>query len=327
MKNYEKQKAVTEFLMNYIVTAMTLFGGGGGTSCGLHKAGLKELLVVDFWELACKNLEANFSKHGVDVWNLDLLSASAEDLINRVGLKLRQLVTMWLSPPCQGLSLASGKLNPLDPRNALYLHSISLISGILPATFCIENTPGMFDNRLVGILNEIKRLLIEQLGDQYHIKCFKLRASNYNVPQIRDRSFVIGYRRDLGIVPTMPTPDYDCAKELRICDIFDHIDAVEVGQSKKNYKYKTRLLNTITATEGSFLVLSKGIKRKPTTEELKGFTTFPQEYIFLGDEEEVHKMIGNSVPPNFALAIARHIIYEIKDRLVELNLVQKKNSN
>ena len=216
-----------------ILTAVSLFCGAGGGSLALFYNHLNELLAIDNWSAAQKAFEANFKdeKH-IPFWNADIYSITGNDILRRILMGVGELTLLLLSPPCQGLSVAKGKMNPLDPRNGLFLHSISLTEQIRPKIFLIENVPGMSDPRNTAIFNEIKLRIREQLGPHYNIRLFNLNASFYQTGQERNRYIFIGYSRSLGIIPTAPTPDSLSREGLRIVDIDPSITAIKVGQSK-----------------------------------------------------------------------------------------------
>lgn len=300
------------------ITAITLFCGLGGGTLGLMMAQVKELLAIDNWSVAQKVFEANFiGKRKVNFWNTDIGKLQPFEILRRILLDVKELGIMLLSPPCQGFSVAKGVINPLDPRNKLFLDSISLIAGVLPKCFIIENVPGMEDPRNISILNEIKRRIAEQLEPHYEIRCFKLCTLNFGVPQKRFRLIFIGYLKEFGKVPTPPTPDFEEIASLRIVDIAPEIDAIKVGQSKKTLKSNTAHMNTITATDG-VIVYSKGNKRSLTVKENKDFATFPDWFKIPAEisDQKAHKLFGNTIPPMFMKAIVENIKNDLGDDLL-----------
>lgn len=310
MENNEKK-------IKYAITAITLFCGLGGGTLGLMLAKVKELLGIDNWDIAQKAFESNFTgKRHVNFWNTDISILKPVDLLRRLLLGVKEVGIMLLSPPCQGFSVAKGTINPLDPRNKLFLDSISLIAGVLPKCFIIENVPGMNDPRNISIFNEIKRRIEEEPGPHYVIKCFKLCSLYYNVPQKRDRLIFIGYLKEFGVTPTAPEPDFESALSLRIVDVAPDIDAIKVGQSKKTIKHNTQYMNTITATDG-VTVYSKGETRSLTVEENKRFATFPDWYQMPEgiSDKDAHKLFGNTIPPMFMKAIVENIKKDLGDNL------------
>jgi len=300
-----------------IITAVSLFSGAGGGSLALLYNYFNELLAIDNWPAAQKAFEANFKdeKH-IPFWNADIYSITGNDILRRILMGVGELTLLLLSPPCQGLSIAKGKIDPLDPRNGLFLYSISLIAQIRPKLFVIENVPGMSDPRNTSIFNEIKLRIQEQLGPHYSIKLFKLNASFYQTGQERDRYIFIGYDRSLGAIPSAPAPDSISREHLRIVDIDPSITAIKVGQSKKIIKHNTKYMNTITASE-PVTIYSGGKEMKMSFEQDKKFASFPEWYQLPADisEEDSHKLMGNTIPPMFMKNIVEHILNEVGHKL------------
>lgn len=297
-------------------TGITLACGGGGGSLGMKYAGCNELLAVDYWDVAKKVFEHNFKgEHYVPFHQADLLNISGQEILDMVSKKQGEIDILLASPPCPGLSRANSKRSPLDERNSVFLACIKLISEIRPKCFIIENVPGLQDDKCIAIFNEIKRRL-KALSKYYNIKCFKLKALNYNTPQLRYRIFIIGYLKDFGLTPTKPSPDYESAKKLRIVDIAPEIAAVEVGQSVKKIKLNTAYMSTMTASQ-EMTVYSEGKKQTLTENQQKQFSTFPDWYSFPKGISKTDKqtIFGNIIPPMFMKAIVEHIKSELGDFL------------
>ena len=300
-----------------ILTAVSLFSGAGGGSLALLYNFFNELLAIDNSSAAQKAFENNFKEDKyIPFWNADIYSVTGNDILRRILMSAGELTLLLLSPPCQGLSLAKGKIDPLDPRNGLFLYSISLIEQIRPKVFIIENVPGMSDPRNTSIFNEIKLRIREQLGPHYAIKAFKLNASFYQTGQERDRYIFIGYDNSFGIKPTAPTPDTLSRENLRIVDIDPSITAIKVGQSKKIIKHNTKYMNTITASE-PVTIYSGGKEMKMSFEQDKKFASFPDWYSLPADinKDDAHKLMGNSIPPMFMKNIVEHILNEVGHKL------------
>jgi site-specific DNA-cytosine methylase len=62
-------------------------------------------------------------------------------------------------------SEASGKFDPLDPRNALFLRAIAFVKAMKPLVAVYENVPGMYNPKLTPIMNEVKLRMKEELSE------------------------------------------------------------------------------------------------------------------------------------------------------------------
>ena len=124
----------------------------------------------------------------------------------------------------------------------------------------------------------------------------------------------IGVREDLGIEPSHPkaesrpiplrqiAPDAIGSKSQQINP------DVPASRSHVTLQKLFFLKETIKTLNG---------RREPTRHELMMIGSFPCGYIFPGNGREYWGRIGNSVPPLFMEAIARHVRREILDVIRE----------
>ena len=94
--------------------------------------------------------------------------------------------------PCQGFSTL-GRRDPNDPRNTMFRHLVRFLKAFRPKMFLMENVAGMLTMRGGLDFNKICERL-EAVG--YITTHVKLSASEYGIPQNRERVFLIGRRGD-----------------------------------------------------------------------------------------------------------------------------------
>ncbi len=93
-------------------------------------------------------------------------------------------------PPCQSFSLV-GQRKPKDERGQLVFRFCDAVRIKQPRAFVMENVPGMAASKVNGRrLNEVLVEEFESLG--YVVTAMKLDASEYLVPQKRQRLFLVG---------------------------------------------------------------------------------------------------------------------------------------
>jgi len=81
-----------------------------------------------------------------------------------------------------------------DPRNELYKRFLDYVRFFKPKIAVMENVTGMLSH---GGKN-IAELVAEGIGSAgYNVTWKRIKASEYGVPQFRDRLFFVGVRRDL----------------------------------------------------------------------------------------------------------------------------------
>ena len=183
-------------------TVVELFAGVGGLSLGLEQAGFHVSVAVEVEDIHGRYAQYNFpGTHVLFGKTLgDVCSFSKE----RFGIstpKIKDEITLVAGgPPCQGFSLAGMKLSE-DPLNDLVLEFARVTCELMPLAFLMENVPGITR----GNSRHLKEAL-ERLERHYRItEPTSLWACDFGVPQLRERIFVVGIRKDVGIEPSLPS--------------------------------------------------------------------------------------------------------------------------
>lgn len=293
-------------------SCITLFAGVGGSSLGASLAGFKELLAIDFNQVAKRTFEINFkNEHYVPFWDRDIWDVSPLEVLKSTMLEVGQLCLLIITAPCQGFSEASGKFNPLDPRNALFLRGIDFVKELLPLLAIFENVPGMLHKYHTPIMNEIKIRLTKELPE-YKVFCFKVNALFFGVPSDRYRLFFFCIRTDIFIIAPALVPVTPDISAFTIEKIAPNIQQIEFGQSKKIIRLPHEFMPTITATEGiRYREGGKWFKLGENVEYLRKFQSFPDDFILDGSSTQNCKLIGNAVPPMLMANILRYVKHEI----------------
>jgi DNA (cytosine-5)-methyltransferase 1 len=187
MSNLKKNQRKINFI--------DMFCGCGGLTAGFQDAGFEPLLGIDHDPSSIETYNLNFGKNKgakIDLFGKDYLK-QIDEKIKKEGADAVDVVVA--GPPCQGFSL-TGLRNFDDPRNQLYLSVFGVVKKFKPKAFLIENVKGMKTLYGGSIVNEIIKRF-DKLG--YNVTTPKvLVAADYGVPQIRERLFIVGLRKDLG---------------------------------------------------------------------------------------------------------------------------------
>ncbi|MGI9249614.1 MAG: DNA cytosine methyltransferase [Pseudohongiellaceae bacterium] len=167
------------------LTAIDLFSGVGGLSCGLRQAKFKVLACVENNNLAASSYKMNH-KEAV-MYQEDIRKLSPRKMLNDLGLQPGDLDLLAGCPPCQGFSshrTRNKKTSVRDSRNKLIYEFIRFAEVMKPKTIMIENVPGLAkDNRI----EKFKNKLIE-LGYIFDERSISVKdVSDYGVPQRRRR--------------------------------------------------------------------------------------------------------------------------------------------
>lgn len=112
------------------------------------------------------------------------------------------------SPPCQAFSMAGKRLGKEDKRGILFFNSHEFIQKNNPRYFIFENVKGLLSheegktfqewiNYLGGkSINGLPVLFPDENAVPYHLYYKVLNSKKLNVPQNRERIFIIGIRDD-----------------------------------------------------------------------------------------------------------------------------------
>jgi DNA (cytosine-5)-methyltransferase 1 len=277
-------------------TVISTFAGCGGSSLGYKMAGFKELLAIEWESNAVETFKLNFPN--VPVWQRDISTVTGAEILDFTGLKKGELDIFDGSPPCQGFSAAKGKRNVNDDRNDLSYQYIRLINELQPKVFVMENVAGMVRGKMKGKFIQIMK---ELKSTGYNVKCTLMNSKYYEVPQMRERLIWIGVKNGQA---SFPIPNKNI---ITVNDVLPNIIEQNRGQFDKTWITAKKPCYTITKTASLIFKEKDGTERKPTIEELKKVSTFPDDFIFKGSFYEQWARIGNAVMPRFMYHVAKHI--------------------
>lgn len=220
---------------NADLTSMDLFSGCGGLTKGFSMAGIRSIFASDIDENCKKTFTRNFP--GVPFLCKDITQITKGDVDSLIGDVTPDIIIG--GPPCQGFSLANKRRNKVadDPRNRLFYGFVKFINWYSPKLFVMENVKGLLSMKngivLETILDEFRHA--GNFGG-YNVTHEVLLASDYGVPQNRERVIIIGTRCDLNLKPIYPKPihlDHKITVDEAISDL-PQIDACQ-GDEVMNY--------------------------------------------------------------------------------------------
>lgn len=148
------------------------------------------------------------------IYDWDLYDTDVEELTEKYG----SLDIFMSSVPCQSFSLAGKRGGEDDERGLLFYESLNFIRINNPRFFIFENVKGLLSidkgevfGKWIDLLGgkSINGLPIMFPNDdsvEYHIYYKVLNSKDYNVPQNRERVFIIGIRDDADNNFSWPKP-------------------------------------------------------------------------------------------------------------------------
>jgi DNA (cytosine-5)-methyltransferase 1 len=210
---------------------ISLFAGAGGMDLGFEKAGFTVAVANEFDPEICPTYRHNH--HHTTLIEGDIRKIEVKDLPDDV-------CGLIGGPPCQSWSEAGSLGGINDPRGQLFFDYIRILKSKQPLFFVAENVSGMLSGRNAEAVKNILKLFNDA---GYDVQYKLLNSNDYHVPQIRERVFYIGFRKDLKINDfEYPAPLDEKPLTLRDA-IWDLKDSAVPALPKNKHRSDLTILN------------------------------------------------------------------------------------
>lgn len=179
--------------------ALDLFCGMGGLSWGIQSTGLiNPVWAVDKHPPALEIYQRNFpSTH---VLSLDLSKASdINQLLEKISFYGDDVDIIVGGSPCRGFTqIRNGQDTQSDPYNCLAMKFAEIVRALNPLLFIYENVPQLESFSI------FPKFLSKLRGRGcYRVSYAVVEAANFGTPSRRTRLFVVGFREDIGQIPSI----------------------------------------------------------------------------------------------------------------------------
>lgn len=204
------------------IKVFDLFSGAGGFSCGFEMAGCRIIGAIEHDKWAADTF--SFNHPNAKMLLGDIESFSENDLKNAIVEKPDIIIG---GPPCQGFSICVKNAgDPKDPRNSLFTEYVRIAKMYKPMVLVLENVPNIEKAKTKSgeKVVDIIRKEFEQIG--YFVYSAVLTASDYGVPQMRQRFVLIASKQALE-TPFPKATHYVCDSDITAKD--ENTFAVENG--------------------------------------------------------------------------------------------------
>lgn len=171
---------------------VSLFSGCGGMDKGFESAGFHRVWANDF------------DKDAQAVFRLNLGEIDGRD-INQVPVEdIPECDVLTAGFPCQPFSNAGNRRGVYDDRGELYIECLRIIESKQPRVVLFENVKGLLSSKHQNgkRLIEVIKGDLENLG--YRVNYKVVNASDYGVPQNRERMILVALRNDIGKIFEFP---------------------------------------------------------------------------------------------------------------------------
>ena len=186
----EAQQLIDSLLNNTTsYTSIELFAGAGGMALGMEKAGIEHLLLNDFDCYATQTLKKNRPHWNVihgDIAKIDFKPYKGVDILTG-------------GFPCQAFSYAGKKRGMEDTRGTLFYEFARALKESKPKVFLAENVKGLKSHdggRTLETMVEV----FKSMGYEV-LEPTVLKGIHYDVPQKRERIFIVGIKKIGNAVP------------------------------------------------------------------------------------------------------------------------------
>lgn len=318
-------------------TFIDLFAGIGGFRIPMQEIGGKCVFSSEFNYHAQRAYELNFGEVPFgDITKLDLNIVPKHNVL-------------CAGFPCQPFSI-SGKMKGFeDTRGTLIYHVFKIIEKREPEVVLLENVKHLLYHDKKRTLATIIQHL-EELG--YKVSKKVLNASDFGVPQNRERIIIIGHKKkkfDFSELKTKPKPvlkDFlDKENDFEFLDepytILEEMKTQDSGLIFAGYRNKTirkagvrpntehlsrvhKQPNRIYSTDGvhpalpsqessgRFWIYHENKVRKLTIQECYKIMGFPKKFRLINNRSELYRQVGNSV----AVPMIKEVANQIKQQLL-----------
>lgn len=165
-----------------------LFAGIGGFRIALQNVGGKCVYSSEWDKYSKQTYEANFG----EVPFGDITKAGTKKYIPD------NFDVLCAGFPCQAFSIAGKRGGFEDTRGTLFFDVAEIIKEKKPKAIFLENVKGLRNHDKGKTLATILNVLRVDL-DYYVPEPQVLNAKGFGVPQNRERIFIVGFRKDLGV--------------------------------------------------------------------------------------------------------------------------------
>lgn len=168
---------------------VSLFSGCGGMDLGFKKAGFNIVWANDF----DSDAQAVYSMNLGKIDKRDILTVGEDEIPDC------DILTAGF--PCQPFSNAGNRKGVHDSRGMLYKECLRIIERKMPKVIVFENVKGLLSTKYIDGRN-LASVIVEDLNEMnglgYNVVHQLVNASDYGVPQNRQRVLFVGIRKDLG---------------------------------------------------------------------------------------------------------------------------------
>jgi len=184
--------------MKEVIRYFDCFAGIGGFHCGTQQIQSEK---YEFSHVAYCEVEKNAQRmyevacNAQNVQKIDNVM-DIRTKRNPNGILVNGFDMLFAGFPCQSFSNVGYRKGFDDPRGQLFFYILDMLDYYRPKYFVLENVQKIHTIKGGNLLSEMKAAL-QEIGDGYILHTWDLLASDYGLPQKRNRIFFCGIRKDM----------------------------------------------------------------------------------------------------------------------------------
>ena len=280
-----------------------LFAGIGGFHLALHRLGGECVFASEIDQHARKTYIENYSAISPNLfanglYNDDIKAIATAD----IKAQIPDFDLLCAGFPCQPFSQAGFKKGFDDDRGNLFFYIANIISEKQPKAFLLENVRHLLkhdDGKTFAVIKEI----LNDLGYSFYHKVIK--ASDFGLPQLRPRVFMVGFKNDKLGEFKFPEP---VPLTTTMSDVWEGVCSRDIGLTLR-VGGRSSPIDDRRNWDGYWV---DGEVKRLTSKEGKRMLGFPESFSFPVTKTQAMKQLGNSVAVNVVEAVASNIQAYIK---------------
>lgn len=307
-----------------------LFAGIGGFRIALESNGAKCVFSSEWDKFAQITYNANFGE----------IPYGDITKINESEIPPHNILCAGF--PCQAFSISGKQKGFEDTRGTLFFDIVRIAKYHQPEVLFLENVKNLLSHRGGNTL----KIILNTLNEIGYVPFYKiLVASQYGVPQARQRIYIVAFRKDLGIThfdfpqPTNKkiylknilekdekTGDYIVnRKDIKFTNkdetpVLKPIQIGQInngGQGERIYSVNGHAITLsaygggVAGKTGAYLV--NGIVRRLSPRECARVQGFPDSFNIPVTKMQAYKQFGNSVSIPVIDAIFKQILFSLNN--------------
>lgn len=267
-----------------------LFCGIGSFHYSFKKLGWKCIMSCDINDIVRKTYKENYNQEPLgDITKIDPKDIDDYDIL-------------CAGFPCQSFSQCGNHKGFNDERGNLFFNIIKFIKFHKPKIIILENVIGLLTNDKGNTFRIIKK----QIEDENYIIDYKvLKCSDYGIPQMRKRLFIIGIRKDLELKNKI-TDILDFTKYEKQVLLSEYLGK----EFNKNTAYTIRCGGRNSPIDDKHNwdgYLVNGKEYRLTIDDCLKLQGFETSFKLAGNNKDKWKQLGNTIPTIFTEIIGNNI--------------------